>query len=90
MKRPDWKAAMDMPLGIIPAGSGNGMAMSLDIQHITTAVHAVIKGHTRRTDIMACSQEGRPTLYAHLVVMWGLCADVDIESEKYVIRAASR
>lgn len=79
-----------MPLGIVPCGSGNGMARSLNVHHIGTATHAIIKGHCRRTDMMACTQSGRDTLYAHLVVMWGLVSDIDIESEKYRWAGAAR
>jgi hypothetical protein len=29
MDRPDWQAAIQMPLGVLPGGSGNGLAASL-------------------------------------------------------------
>eukprot|EP00729_Bicosta_minor_P026917 gene26917-1243_t len=34
-------------------------------------------------DWLTVQQEGEPMLWSHLLFMWGLVADIDIESEKY-------
>ncbi|KJE88409.1 diacylglycerol kinase, partial [Capsaspora owczarzaki ATCC 30864] len=88
--RPDWPEAAKLPVGIIPCGSGNGLAKSLEIRDIPSATLAAIKGHTRPLDVMACHQPGIGLRYAFLGIYWGLIADVDIESEKYRWAGAAR
>lgn len=99
--------AIKLPLGIIPAGSGNSMARSLDTPNPMAAALNIIKvsrvflkfahvyspptfnppprmqGKHRPLDILSVRQEGRETLYSHLLAMWGLIADIDIESERF-------
>ena len=36
-------------------------------------------------DLVALTQAGSPTIFSHIVLMWGLIADIDIESEKYYL-----
>jgi len=87
MKRPDWEVAINIPLGVIPTGSGNALCLSAlhatgEPFDLTSAIFAVIRGKLLDLDI--CSVE-TPTekLYAFLSVTWGMVSDVDIESEKY-------
>lgn len=42
-----------------------------------------MQGKHRPLDILSVRQEGRETLYSHLLAMWGLIADIDIESERF-------
>ena len=30
MKRPDWKIAIKIPIGVVPSGSGNALAAAID------------------------------------------------------------
>eukprot|EP00050_Salpingoeca_kvevrii_P001306 m.166882 g.166882 ORF g.166882 m.166882 type:complete len:634 (+) comp10342_c0_seq2:2291-4192(+) len=84
MSRPDWEAAMQqIQVGAVPCGSGNGMSMSLGAPNITAAMLGIIKGNTVPLDLMSIRQPGQPAFFSHMVVMWGLFADIDIESEKY-------
>ncbi|CAN4083959.1 unnamed protein product [Withania somnifera] len=76
-----------MPLGIIPAGTSNGMAKSLldSVGESCTAFNAtlaVIRGHKRSLDVATVSQ-GQKRYFSVLMLAWGLIADIDIESEKY-------
>ncbi|XP_078347012.1 sphingosine kinase 1-like isoform X2 [Oculina patagonica] len=87
MKRPDWEAAINIPLGVIPTGSGNALCLSAlhatgEPFDLTSAIFGVIRGNLLDLDI--CSVV-TPTekLYAFLSVTWGMVSDVDIESEKY-------
>ncbi|XP_060191521.1 sphingosine kinase 1-like isoform X1 [Lycium barbarum] len=87
LEREDWSSAIKMPLGIIPAGTSNGMAKSLldSIGESCTAFNAtlaVIRGHKRSLDVATVSQ-GQKRYFSVLMLAWGLIADIDIESEKY-------
>ncbi|KAJ6827342.1 sphingosine kinase 1-like isoform X1 [Iris pallida] len=87
LKRDDWETAIKVPLGIIPAGSGNGMAKSLldaanEMYSIAHATFSVIRGHKRSLDVTTVMQ-GETKFFSVLMLTWGLVADIDIESEKY-------
>uniref|UniRef100_A0A0C9QN40 sphingosine kinase n=1 Tax=Wollemia nobilis TaxID=56998 RepID=A0A0C9QN40_9CONI len=87
LERSDWEHAIKMPLGIVPAGTGNGMIKSLmtDADEpciVTNATFAVIKGHKRPLDVAVVAQ-GQVRSFSVLMLTWGLVADIDIESEKY-------
>nr|TKW35302.1 hypothetical protein SEVIR_2G364000v2 [Setaria viridis] len=87
LQREDWETAIKVPLGIIPAGTGNGMAQSLlhaagEPFSIPNAVFAIIRGHKRALDVTSVVQ-GKTRFFSVLMLTWGLVADVDIESEKY-------
>lgn len=87
LQRPDWRTAMQLPLGCIPAGSGNGMAKSLlDMEGVDFSVlnsaFSIVKGGTKKVDVATISQEDKQ-FHSVLNFYWGLTADADIESEKY-------
>ncbi|XP_020222547.1 sphingosine kinase 2 isoform X2 [Cajanus cajan] len=76
-----------MPLGVVPAGTGNGMAKSLldsvgDPCTVSNAVLAIIRGRKRSLDVVTITQ-GETRFFSVLMLAWGLVADIDIESEKY-------
>ncbi|XP_075523171.1 sphingosine kinase 2-like isoform X3 [Primulina tabacum] len=76
-----------MPIGVVPAGTGNGMAKSLLDSNgepcaASNATLAVIRGHKRSLDVATLSQ-GNTKFFSVLMLAWGLVADIDIESEKY-------
>ncbi|KAI7751686.1 hypothetical protein M8C21_026205, partial [Ambrosia artemisiifolia] len=87
LEREDWQAALKMAIGVIPAGTGNGMIKSLldSAGQPCTAAHAmlaVIRGHKRSLDV-ATIWQGEARFFSVLMLAWGLIADIDIESEKY-------
>nr|XP_043623875.1 sphingosine kinase 2-like isoform X2 [Erigeron canadensis] len=78
---------MKMPLGAIPAGTGNGMIKSLldSVGEPCTPAHAIlaaVRGHKRSLDV-ATIWQGDAVFFSVLMLAWGLVADIDIESEKY-------
>ncbi|XP_068668783.1 sphingosine kinase 1-like isoform X1 [Aristolochia californica] len=94
LQREDWAAAIKMPLGVIPAGTGNGMAKSLldsanDCCSPANAVMTVIRGHRRSLDVATVLQQGK-RFFSVLMLSWGLIADIDIESERYRWMGSSR
>ncbi|XP_042438190.1 sphingosine kinase 1-like [Zingiber officinale] len=87
LQREDWDSAIQVPLGIIPAGTGNGMAKSLlhsvgDLYSVSNATFSVIRGYRRPLDVVTVAQ-GKTKFFCVLMLTWGLVADIDIESEKY-------
>ncbi|KAL3677363.1 hypothetical protein R1sor_027311 [Riccia sorocarpa] len=86
LERPDWEQAIKMPLGIIPAGTGNGMAKSLleagsEYYNQANAAFAIIRGCKQPLDIASVVQ-GHVKCHSMLMLSWGFVADVDFESEK--------
>ncbi|XP_026410518.1 sphingosine kinase 1-like isoform X2 [Papaver somniferum] len=76
-----------MPLGIVSAGTGNGMVKSLldEIDEpcsVSNAMLAIIRGHKCSLDVATVLQ-GKTRFFSVLMLAWGLVADIDIESEKY-------
>ena len=89
-ERLDWSEVVkSIPLGIIPSGSGNGLARS--IAHYTSepylpfptlpATLAAIKGHSEPMDLVRVETTSQ-ILFSFLSVGWGLLSDIDIESER--------
>lgn len=87
MKRSDWKDAIRQPLGVIPGGSGNGLAHSIAHQsdergRPINAAFILAKGSPQKLDI-ASVRNGKDTTYSFLSLEWASIADVDIGSEKF-------
>ncbi|CAD5175675.1 sphingosine kinase 2 [Musa acuminata AAA Group] len=87
LHREDWDTAIQVPLGVIPAGTGNGMAKSLldaagEVYSVSNATFSIIRGYRRTLDVVTISQE-KTKFFSVLMLTWGLVADIDIESEKY-------
>ncbi|KAG4124128.1 hypothetical protein ERO13_D10G021400v2 [Gossypium hirsutum] len=85
LEREDWSAAINMPIGMVPAG--NGMVKSLlhaagEQCCVSNAILAVIRGYKHSLDVATISQ-GKTRFFSVLMLAWGLIADIDIESEKY-------
>lgn len=86
LSRRDASRHVGIPLGIIPAGSGNGMAASVLLRggercDVTCAVLAIIRGHVEKLDVGAVNQEGAQPFHSVLSVGWGLASDTDIEAD---------
>ncbi|XP_018481923.1 sphingosine kinase 1-like isoform X1 [Raphanus sativus] len=87
LERADWRTALKLPIGMVPAGSGNGMIKSLlDPVGLScsaaSATVSIIRGHRRSLDVATISQ-GTTKFFSVLMLAWGLVADIDIESEKF-------
>ncbi|KAH8409002.1 hypothetical protein KR009_004990 [Drosophila setifemur] len=94
MERMDWRrACRELPLGIIPCGSGNGLAKSVahhcnepyEPKPILHATLTCIAGKSTPMDVVRIEVAPRDkhlVMYSFLSVGWGLIADIDIESER--------
>ncbi|XP_046747091.1 sphingosine kinase 1-like isoform X1 [Diprion similis] len=89
-ERPDWeKAVKQLPLGIIPCGSGNGLAKSIahatqepfDLNPMLISTLSVVKCKKTPMDLVRVETRNQ-IMFSFLSVGWGLMSDIDIESEK--------
>uniref|UniRef100_A0A8C5G9L3 sphingosine kinase n=1 Tax=Gouania willdenowi TaxID=441366 RepID=A0A8C5G9L3_GOUWI len=90
MEREDWQEAMQTPLGILPGGSGNALAIRLKhntgYREHTNGLFCgflLCKGLVGSLDLVSIHLTSRQRLFSFLSLAWGFVADVDIESEKY-------
>jgi sphingosine kinase len=90
MNRSDWQTAILKPIGIIPAGTGNGLAKTLleisgepddPLSAAFLITKAIAQGKYRPLDLAKIEQNGQ-IYYSFLSFSWGIISDVDIESEK--------
>ncbi|KAL7751388.1 hypothetical protein RI367_003248 [Sorochytrium milnesiophthora] len=90
LARPDWREARKLPIAVIAAGSGNGLAKSLDVVDPLLGALSAVKTRVSPLDMMSLSTEAQDgglnvLCYTHLSLTWAFIADVDIGSE--VIRS---
>ncbi|PAN28140.1 hypothetical protein PAHAL_5G133900 [Panicum hallii] len=76
LQRTDWEEAIKMPIGVVPAGTGNGMAKSLlhaasETCSVSNAVFAIIKGHKQSLDVCTILQ-GEKKFFSVLLMTWGM------------------
>ncbi|KFV14357.1 Sphingosine kinase 1, partial [Tauraco erythrolophus] len=93
MERPDWEDTMKKPLCILPGGSGNALAASINHyagnDHVakkkllTNCAFILCKGLHTQMDLVSLSTASGKRLFSFLGFGWGFISDVDIDSEKY-------
>ncbi|XP_037936035.1 sphingosine kinase 2 [Teleopsis dalmanni] len=90
LQRSDWNSLFQhISIGVIPCGSGNGLARSIANRYkepyepkpILSAALTVISGKTSPMDIVQIELKNK-IMYSFLSVGWGLISDIDIESER--------
>ncbi|XP_053144355.1 sphingosine kinase 1 [Hemicordylus capensis] len=93
MERPDWESAIQKPLCILPGGSGNALAASLNHyaskgpvvkdELLMNCTYFLCKGlHSPMDLVSLCTASGK-RLFSFLSFSWGFVSDVDIVSERY-------
>ncbi|KAF4518920.1 hypothetical protein B566_EDAN006758 [Ephemera danica] len=89
-ERPDWESVVNqLSLGIIPGGSGNGLAKSISFAEgepynqnpVLISTLNVIKGTPVPMDLVRVETKCQ-ILFSFLSLGWGLLSDIDIESER--------
>ena len=78
-------------LGIIPAGTGNGLGKSLlyrtgEVNGILPATFAIVKGRRLMIDLIELEleyhqNEPQKKIYSFLGLSWAIFSDIDINSE---------
>ena len=79
------KEASNIPLGLVPAGTGNSQANDMEISDYMDAVERIAKGRVRLMDIAETrflEDDKEVIRYSHNLVGWGLGVDSNILAEK--------
>uniref|UniRef100_UPI00358F163E sphingosine kinase 2-like n=1 Tax=Myxine glutinosa TaxID=7769 RepID=UPI00358F163E len=100
MARSDWEQAIKIPLGIVPAGSGNALAGAINhyTGHkrvmgdnlLTHLAFLLCKGACRPLDLVSVTTSLGRRLFSFLCIAWGFVSDVDIESERFRLLGGAR
>ncbi|MBN3278963.1 SPHK1 kinase, partial [Polyodon spathula] len=100
MARADWEDAVRKPLGILPGGSGNAVATSINHysgrqtlsskELLLNCTFLLCKGLVSPLDLASVTTASGKRHFSFLSVAWGFVSDVDIESEKYRLMGAAR
>jgi len=81
----DDEAHKDIPIALIPAGSGNSQANDMEINDYMLAVQKILDGKLRKMDIGKVTfqiDNKEEVRYSHNLVGWGLGVDSNILAEK--------
>ncbi|CAK1544925.1 unnamed protein product [Leptosia nina] len=89
-ERLDWQQAFaEVPLAVLPCGSGNGLARTICHhfdepffhQNMTGLSMALARGKSSQIDVVRVETKSK-IMFSMLSVGWGLMSDIDIESER--------
>ncbi|MCY2978049.1 MAG: diacylglycerol kinase family lipid kinase [Planctomycetota bacterium] len=80
---------ISIPLGIIPAGTGNSLAQHLNCKDPMQAALQIVAGRTMPLDVVRVSM-GDQTAFCTNIVGWGAVSDINIMAEKLRILGKSR
>jgi sphingosine kinase len=88
-ERPDWEKAIQIPIGIVPGGTGNGLTRSLAYYNCETYENEgqlqsslnIIKAKTMPMDLTKVTTSTGKTIHSFLSIGWGYFSDCDIGSE---------
>ncbi|XP_051632049.1 LOW QUALITY PROTEIN: sphingosine kinase 2-like [Manacus candei] len=92
LSRPDWALALRVPLGVLPCGSGNGLAAALNchaglppalgVSLLQNCSLLLCRGWAAPLDVLSVSLGSGARLWSVLAVAWGLVAEADVGSER--------
>lgn len=71
----------NLPLGLIPAGTGNSLAASLGIRDVAQAVHRIIRGTPRPLDVIRATADG-DVHYCLNLIGWAAAHDINSLAER--------
>lgn len=91
LARKDWQQVMTVPIGVVPTGSGNGLAYTLlrqkhvDLENTGDAIslccEQINQDESCLADLVKITYGPKNTVWSFLSLGWGLLADIDIDSE---------
>jgi len=73
--------SQEIPLGIIPTGSGNAFAETLGVLDPKKAIHNILTGTTSLIDVFKIDDK-KKTFFAINIIGWGMAAEVNAFAEK--------
>lgn len=86
MQRDD---SLSVPLGIIPAGSGNSLAQHLNCQDPIEAAQRVVGGRSQSLDVVQVTLQDH-SVHCINIVGWGAVSDINCTAEKMRFLGRSR
>lgn len=92
MHNPDAKVApCQIPIGIIPAGSGDWVVQYLQgVRDVITSALHIVLGHTTPSNAVSVHQGGKLSAYSGLILAFGLQGDMMYDCEKFRWMGSSR
>ena len=69
-----------IPLGIIPAGTGNSLMHDFNCLDPNIAAKWIVKGYTKKIDLAKISMEHK-VVYAFNIVGWGMITDINLRAD---------
>jgi len=79
----------NVPIGIVPCGSGNSIIHDLDQLAWNVALDAILNINKRKIDVLEVKC-GNKIIYAANIAGWGMVTDIGISAEKYRWLGTSR
>jgi len=91
LSRSDWQKSIRLPLGIVPTGSGNGMAYTLVSQSypnppssqeaVRLCCQQALQTDVSELDLVKIQYGTGSELWSFLSLGWGLLSDIDVDSD---------
>jgi YegS/Rv2252/BmrU family lipid kinase len=78
MRRPQ---ATRIPLAVLPAGTGNALALQFQLQSPADTAQRILAGRTLQLDVLQVEAAGLST-YCINLVGWGAATDINVNAEK--------
>jgi YegS/Rv2252/BmrU family lipid kinase len=69
-----------IPIGLIPAGTGNSLMHDFNCLDPSIAAKWIIKGYTKKIDLAEISMEHK-IVYAFNIIGWGMITDINLRAE---------
>ena len=69
-----------LPIGLIPAGTGNALMHDLKCTEPTNAAENIVKGYTKKIDLTEVTMDHK-ILYSVVIVGWGMINDIGLRAE---------
>jgi YegS/Rv2252/BmrU family lipid kinase len=69
-----------LPLGLIPAGTGNALMHDLKCIEPSNAAECIVKGYTKMIDLAEVSMDHKK-VYVAVVIGWGMITDIGLRAE---------
>ena len=70
-----------IPIGLMPGGSGNSLVRELGLLDPSTAIQAIMSGHTRSIDLIEVTTS-MEKIFTISMVGWGLVTDIGVRAEQ--------
>jgi len=74
------KDSKRIPLGLIPAGTGNALMHDLECIDPINAAKNIIKGYTKKIDLAEVTMDHKK-LYTAVIIGWGMINDIGLRAE---------